>query len=42
VISNNVVGPFGDNLVESIFGDRLKTNITIIIGLIDKVLASYK
>jgi hypothetical protein len=37
-----VVGPFGDNLVENIFGDRLKTNITIIIGLIDKALAPNK
>jgi hypothetical protein len=37
-----MVGPFDDNLVENILGDKLKSNITIIIGLIDKVLASNK
>jgi hypothetical protein len=37
-----MVGPFGDDLVESILGDRFKTNITIIIGLIDKVFAFNK
>jgi hypothetical protein len=33
---------FGGNLVENILGDKLKTNKTIIVSLIDKVFASSK
>jgi hypothetical protein len=32
----------GNNLLENILGDKLKTNKTIIVSLIDKILAYKK